>query len=239
MKDDSFKLNLSITSVAGPDAKDFLHRMTTQNINGLELGSCAGGALLQANGTIISYFIIYHIKEKEYWLIGEKTFSKATYEALEKFHFAEDLEIKDISDQSNEKSLEIWKQHTKASFNFQFGVDITEKNMILEAPLNDFVARNKGCYPGQEVVERVFTYGNLGKKLVGLKGADTRKIKAGAAVFVSDENVGVITSVENEMAFAILRRPHYEEGQMVKVENIQLIVFKLPGTFEIARELKK
>jgi folate-binding Fe-S cluster repair protein YgfZ len=36
----------------------------------------------------------------------------------------------------------------------------------LEAGAERSVARNKGCYPGQEVIERIFTYGQVNRKLM-------------------------------------------------------------------------
>jgi folate-binding protein YgfZ len=45
------------------------------------------------------------------------------------------------------------------------GHEISDKEIILEGSLDDHVARNKGCYPGQEVVERIYTYGQVNKKL--------------------------------------------------------------------------
>ncbi|NBX81748.1 hypothetical protein EBQ90_01475 [bacterium] len=46
------------------------------------------------------------------------------------------------------------------------GWELSESELVLEAGLEKAVARNKGCYPGQEVVERIFTYGQVNKKLL-------------------------------------------------------------------------
>jgi folate-binding protein YgfZ len=49
----------------------------------------------------------------------------------------------------------------------EFGVDIASENILVEAAkLEAFVHRNKGCYPGQEVIERIATYGNVAKQLL-------------------------------------------------------------------------
>jgi len=52
------------------------------------------------------------------------------------------------------------------------GAEISADEIILETGLDEAVARNKGCYPGQEVVERIYTYGSVNRKLfcVKLKG---------------------------------------------------------------------
>lgn len=48
----------------------------------------------------------------------------------------------------------------------QVGVELGESEIILEGNFDVAVARMKGCYPGQEVVERIFTYGRVNKKLL-------------------------------------------------------------------------
>lgn len=46
------------------------------------------------------------------------------------------------------------------------GIELSERDLILEGSFEEAVARNKGCYPGQEVVERIFTYGQVNRKLL-------------------------------------------------------------------------
>lgn len=48
----------------------------------------------------------------------------------------------------------------------EVGKEISEKEIFLEGNFEPGVARNKGCYPGQEVIERIFTYGQVNKKLL-------------------------------------------------------------------------
>ncbi len=42
----------------------------------------------------------------------------------------------------------------------EYGLEIDNSHLLLEANLNDSFVRNKGCYPGQEVVERICAYGS-------------------------------------------------------------------------------
>ncbi len=48
------------------------------------------------------------------------------------------------------------------------GVEVGEKDILLEASAERSVSRNKGCYPGQEVIERIFTYGQVNRKILTL-----------------------------------------------------------------------
>ncbi len=49
-----------------------------------------------------------------------------------------------------------------------YGIDFTEDNLLLEVGLDHAVSFSKGCYLGQEVVERIRSRGHVNKKLVGL-----------------------------------------------------------------------
>ena len=50
----------------------------------------------------------------------------------------------------------------------RYGVDFNEDNLLLEVGLDYAVSFNKGCYLGQEVVERIRSRGHVNKKLCGL-----------------------------------------------------------------------
>ncbi len=41
----------------------------------------------------------------------------------------------------------------------KYGIDITEDTILLESPVPVAYKRQKGCYPGQEVIERISSYG--------------------------------------------------------------------------------
>jgi folate-binding protein YgfZ len=74
------------------------------------------------------------------------------------------------------------QKHSPAFFEYlrtrfgmpRVGKEIDASVLVLEAGLERAVDRNKGCYPGQEVVERIFTYGQVNRKLlpVWVKGKD-------------------------------------------------------------------
>ena len=41
--------------------------------------------------------------------------------------------------------------------------------MILDGPFDHFISRKKGCYPGQEVIEKIHAYGRRPKEMFALK----------------------------------------------------------------------
>ncbi|TKB70516.1 MAG: aminomethyl transferase family protein [Nitrospira sp.] len=75
------------------------------------------------------------------------------------------------------------------------GAELTEEIVPPEANLEGKAfSLSKGCYPGQEVVARMDTYGNVRRRLVGLRvESDALPVK-GAKLFSGDREVGWVSS---------------------------------------------
>jgi folate-binding protein YgfZ len=76
----------------------------------------------------------------------------------------------------------------------RYGIDFTEDNLLLEVGLDDAVSFSKGCYLGQEVVERVRSRGHVNKKLVGLSLEGQDLASPRDVIVFADKSVGAITS---------------------------------------------
>ena len=76
----------------------------------------------------------------------------------------------------------------------RYGVDFTEDNLLLEVGLDNAVSFTKGCYLGQEVVERIRSRGHVNKKLVGLFLEGQEPASSGDEVVIADKPIGIITS---------------------------------------------
>ncbi len=75
------------------------------------------------------------------------------------------------------------------------GPDLNEEIVPPEANLEGKAfSLTKGCYPGQEVVARMDTYGNVRRKLVGLLLKDSTIPPRGAKLFSGDREIGWISS---------------------------------------------
>lgn len=77
-----------------------------------------------------------------------------------------------------------------------YGRDIDEDTLPAETQqLERAVSFNKGCYLGQEVVERMRSRGALARKLVGLELAGSAGVHPGNALRIGDTPVGRLTSL--------------------------------------------
>ena len=86
----------------------------------------------------------------------------------------------------------------------RYGVDFSEDNLLLEVALDDAVSFTKGCYLGQEVVERIRSRGHVNKKLCGLLFDGDTPASPGDRISASGKEVGQITSSVTSLA---LERP--------------------------------
>ncbi|MGH7826525.1 MAG: aminomethyltransferase family protein [Candidatus Binatia bacterium] len=120
----------------------------------------------------------------------------------------------------------------------RYGVDFTEDNLLLEVGLDHAVSFKKGCYLGQEVVERIRSRGHVNKRLVGLIIDSEVETGGGDRITVSDREVGTITStvfspaLKRRIALGYIHKDHWDPGTSVTIRHqdrqIQAMVAVLP-----------
>ena len=107
----------------------------------------------------------------------------------------------------------------------RYGIDITEDHLLLETGLDHAVSFTKGCYLGQETVERIRSRGHVNKKLVGflLEGQETACARD--LIVSADKEVGTITSsvysptLARPIALGYLRRDSWSTGTSLSVTH--------------------
>jgi folate-binding protein YgfZ len=105
----------------------------------------------------------------------------------------------------------------------RYGVDFSDAHIPHETQLLHAVHFNKGCYLGQEIVERVRSRGLVHRLLVRIAIEGTEPPPAGAEVTVEGGAVGRISSAAfspsagRVLAFAFLRREVVDSPQPLRV----------------------
>jgi folate-binding protein YgfZ len=84
------------------------------------------------------------------------------------------------------------------------GVDTTERTIALEARLDSAISFSKGCYVGQETIERATARGGVKKKLFGLRVEGDRMPLAGGAIMLEGREIGRLTSVVRSPRLGII-----------------------------------
>jgi folate-binding protein YgfZ len=75
-----------------------------------------------------------------------------------------------------------------------YGSDMTEDNLLLEAGLERAVSFQKGCYLGQEVVERIRSRGHVNKRLAGIVLDGDSSAATDDPVHADHKEIGRITT---------------------------------------------
>jgi folate-binding protein YgfZ len=117
-----------------------------------------------------------------------------------------------------------------------FGTDFDEHQIPQEAGVEStHITFTKGCYTGQEIVERVRSRGHVNRRLTGLLFNSTEVPKPGATVLAKDgTEAGHITSAAfsplagKATGMAYLRREYLEPGTTLQCGNVAAEVIEVP-----------
>jgi folate-binding protein YgfZ len=117
-----------------------------------------------------------------------------------------------------------------------YGVDIRERDLPQETEQTRALNFNKGCYVGQEIVERIRSRGNVHRKFTGYLVEGAPGIAAGAKITSDEKEVGEITSVvvlrtplgERTLALGYIRREVGLPGREVTIGAVKATVVQLP-----------
>jgi folate-binding protein YgfZ len=287
-------------TLTGPDAQDFLHRVTTAHVRALSPGQGAPGCFLTAQGKIRAYFTLWNFDQNAYAFEFDAgatgKWKQDLLAAIDQFTFAENITVTDPGEQLSSlwifpndedlsklsklgiENLEVghtiavdeeirishhgnkdygrtwftcwgrpsrlnqWMDqivnqalpHAKEAqltelenwrvqaLSPRVDSEITESVLPLEINLREAIAPNKGCYPGQEVIEKIISLGSPPKRLARIEGKGTPP-SPGEIIFNVAEppaEVGQVTSVsasgDSFQALGLVRKIHAKEGLEVQ-----------------------
>jgi len=262
----------------GPDARDFLNRLSTLNFKNWDASQTRLGAFLTGRSWVVALgFFQSEGAGFRLWVPAEQ--KVALEEHLEKLHFAEDLQRVDVSGDwalvgaygfaptgtarswpdpliagltwvcvprgEATEMLQRWQSEGhplagEAEYEYlrlqaglpRVGKEIGAETLLLEAGLEKAVDRNKGCYPGQEVIERIFTYGQVNRKLVRVNWTGTLDPAALPVSFERDgKPVAVLAGAVPEpgqanrgVGLARVHKNFWGPGESFKQPGLRLVV---------------
>jgi aminomethyltransferase len=113
-----------------------------------------------------------------------------------------------------------------------FGYDFDERTIPHEAGLEiSHISYTKGCYTGQEIVERVRSRGHVNRRLTRLKFSGAVNPAAGTKLFASEKEIGHVTSAAfspamgQPIGLGFVRREHIAHGTRLAWEGGEAEVF--------------
>ena len=120
----------------------------------------------------------------------------------------------------------------------RYGIDFSEDNLLLEVDIEHAVSFSKGCYLGQEVVERIRSRGHVNKKLCGLLLEGHDAAKAGDRLLGGEKEIGAVTSsvisprLKRPVALGYVSKDFWSPGTELSIRAegaaIRATVAKLP-----------
>ena len=120
----------------------------------------------------------------------------------------------------------------------RYGADMDADTLLLETSLDDAVCFTKGCYLGQETVERIHSRGHVNRRLVGLKAEGDVVPDPSDPVLDDDRHIGRVTSAVASprtrcpIALGYVHRDYIEPGSAVTIGHgdvkIPAMVHALP-----------
>jgi aminomethyltransferase len=117
----------------------------------------------------------------------------------------------------------------------RYGVDLRERDLPQETGQQHALHFSKGCYVGQEIVERIRARGNVHRAFIGFEVAGEPP-PAGTKIRASEKDIGEITSAaripfrngERVLALGYARREAAAPGDVVQIGDHSGIVQALP-----------
>ena len=116
-----------------------------------------------------------------------------------------------------------------------FGTDFDERHIPHEAALeNSHISYVKGCYTGQEIVERVRSRGHVNRRLAGLQFTGAEPPQPGTALIAGGAEVGHVTSAAfspllgRPIGMGYVRSEHNKLGSVLECGGAGAEVIELP-----------
>jgi folate-binding protein YgfZ len=118
----------------------------------------------------------------------------------------------------------------------RYGVDIRERDLPQETEQARALNFNKGCYVGQEIVERIRSRGAVHRKFSGFVADGAAELAAGTKIIAADKEAGEVTSAaivqfaggEKTVALGYIRREVGVPGREVTIGGNKAMVAQLP-----------
>jgi folate-binding protein YgfZ len=131
------------------------------------------------------------------------------------------------------QALEMWRVAAGIP---RYGVDIGDRDLPQETGQHRALSYTKGCYLGQEIVERTHSRGSVHRILKGLL-VDGLLPAAGAKLRRDGQDIGIVTSAQvvptgegdRVLALGYVRREAAEPGAQVALGNGKAVIYDLPS----------
>jgi folate-binding protein YgfZ len=200
--------------VDGPDALTYLQSQISQDIRELAVGASAWTLVLDPTGKVDALARVTRSSDDRFDFDTDAGFGDALAARLSRFKIRVKAEISVEPAPSSMPSADNEAARVAAGWP-SMGREIVPGETIpaMTGVVAQAVCFTKGCYPGQELVERMDSRGADAPKRLRIVdvGADVADVAVGDPVTADDgTEIGTITSVspDGDLAIALVKRGH-------------------------------
>lgn len=127
--------NISFLEVTGSDAANYINTQTTNDVLVLEVNKGLSNNLVDRKAHFKAHFTMHRLQDK-YFILMEKVQSEVLKEHLENFHFTEDFELNDLSEQKEIVLLRGESTYELLNELFEKNISIMDNYDVLEVDFN-------------------------------------------------------------------------------------------------------
>lgn len=226
--------SFTILHITGKDIIDLLHRITTYDFH-LNPSDFQPALILNPQGKIVASFEWRKTNPEQIEIkipfAGTPDAKQSFLDVLDHFTFSEKYTVTEsILEETIDEEQELARIKNEIPIlGKEFQCD--GKTSPLDINLNQAISDQKGCYPGQEVIEKVIAIGQAPKRLKYFQTLDLSIKENDKLFYVSENNsvqeVGIITSTFQDNSntpailhgLAIIRKTVAAPGTELFTEN--------------------
>ncbi len=181
-------------AVFGSDAGTYLQSQVSQELRDLAVGAARWSFVLDPTGKVEVLARVHRVADDRFELDTDAGFGEAMQARIRRFMIRVDVDTELVTSARSAPADDVEERRVAAGWprvgaEIQPGETIPATTGVVPVAV-DFA---KGCYPGQELVERMDSRGADAPRR--LRVIEANGASVGDAVVVDDAEVGVITSV--------------------------------------------
>jgi tRNA-modifying protein YgfZ len=206
--------------VTGPDALTYLQSQVSQDLRDVAVGESRWTLVLEPTGKVDVLARATRTGEEAWLLDTDAGYGDVLQSRLQRFKIRVKADIEPVELEEVDGPGDAEAERIRAAWP-AMGAEIVPGETIpgeLPHVVRLAVSFTKGCYPGQELVERMDSRGSTAPRLlrrVQLSGAAA----AGSTLVVGGQEVGRLTSVAGTAGLAVVRRSVDVPAEAVVAED--------------------
>jgi folate-binding protein YgfZ len=204
--------------IEGADALTYLQSQISQEIRTLPVGESTWTFLLAPTGKVEVFGRLVRAAEQSFVLEVDAGFGQIAQERVNRFKIRVDVSTRLEAAARQEIDADLEAQRIRAGWP-RMGSEIAVGETIpAETGLNAIAVNfTKGCYPGQELVERMDSRKAVAPRSLRLLSVEENMVAGEAITEPDGTEVGVITSVAGGLALGYVKRSS-TIGEVVSIQ---------------------